>query len=91
MRIIAVSRAPLDKLLAYKARVGWRFEWMSSQGEDFNRDFRVSFTEDEITKGRVDYNFRDLPHSPPSITRPESRPARCCSSSRGEVHSAPSW
>jgi predicted dithiol-disulfide oxidoreductase (DUF899 family) len=57
VRIIAVSRAPLDKLLAYKARMGWRFEWVSPQGEDFNRDFRVAFTEAEIATGRVDYNF----------------------------------
>jgi predicted dithiol-disulfide oxidoreductase (DUF899 family) len=57
VRIIAVSRAPLDKLLAYKARMGWRFEWVSARSEDFNRDFRVSFTEDEIAKGRIDYNF----------------------------------
>jgi predicted dithiol-disulfide oxidoreductase (DUF899 family) len=57
VRIIAVSRAPLEKLLAYKARMGWRFEWVSSQGEDFNHDFKVTFTEDEIAKGRIDYNF----------------------------------
>src|SRR5580692_2001860 len=57
VRIIAVSRAPLDKLLAYKARMGWRFDWVSSQGEDFNHDFGVSFTEAEIAGGRIDYNF----------------------------------
>lgn len=57
VRIVAVSRAPLEKLLAYKARMGWRFDWVSAQGEEFNRDFRVTFTEDEIAKGRIDYNF----------------------------------
>jgi predicted dithiol-disulfide oxidoreductase (DUF899 family) len=64
VRIIAVSRAPLDKLLAYKARMGWRFEWVSSLGEDFNYDFKVSFTEDEIAKGRIDYNFGTIVTDP---------------------------
>ena len=57
VRVVAVSRAPLEKLDAYKARMGWRFEWVSPRGEAFNRDFKVSFTEDEVAKGRVDYNF----------------------------------
>jgi predicted dithiol-disulfide oxidoreductase (DUF899 family) len=64
VRIIAVSRAPLDKLLAYKARMGWRFEWVSTQGEDFNHDFGVSFTEEEIAKGRIDYNFGTIATDP---------------------------
>ncbi len=55
--IVAVSRAPLDKLLAYRARMGWRFEWVSAQGADFNHDFRVFFTDDDIASGRIDYNF----------------------------------
>jgi predicted dithiol-disulfide oxidoreductase (DUF899 family) len=69
VRIIAVSRAPLDKLLAYKARMGWRFEWVSSRGEEFNRDFRVSFTEDEIAKGRIDYNFGTIVTDPRYLSR----------------------
>jgi predicted dithiol-disulfide oxidoreductase (DUF899 family) len=64
VRIVAVSRAPLDKLLAYKARMGWRFEWVSSLGEDFNYDFKVSFTEDEVAKGRIDYNFGTIATDP---------------------------
>jgi predicted dithiol-disulfide oxidoreductase (DUF899 family) len=64
VRIIAVSRAPLDKLLAYKARMGWRFEWVSPQSEDFNHDFRVSFTEAEIAGGRIDYNFGTIVTDP---------------------------
>lgn len=51
-----VSRAPLDKIAAFKKRMGWRFPWVSSYGTDFNRDFRVSFTEEEV-KGKVDYNY----------------------------------
>jgi predicted dithiol-disulfide oxidoreductase (DUF899 family) len=57
VRIVAVSRAPLAKLLSYKRRMGWRFDWVSSYGSDFNYDFHVSFTQDQIAEGRVDYNF----------------------------------
>lgn len=57
VRIVAVSRAPLDKLSAYKARMGWRFEWVSCGNGDFNYDFRVAFTDEDVAKGRVDYNF----------------------------------
>jgi predicted dithiol-disulfide oxidoreductase (DUF899 family) len=57
VKIVAVSRAPLAKLAAYKRRMGWRFDWVSSYGSDFNYDFHVSFTQDQIAEGRVDYNF----------------------------------
>jgi predicted dithiol-disulfide oxidoreductase (DUF899 family) len=57
VKIVAVSRAPLAKLAAYKRRMGWRFDWVSSYGSDFNYDFHVSFTKDQIAAGRVDYNF----------------------------------
>lgn len=69
VRIIAVSRAPLDKLLAYKARMGWRFEWVSCRGEDFNRDFRVTFSEEEIANGRIDYNFGTIVTDPRYLSR----------------------
>jgi predicted dithiol-disulfide oxidoreductase (DUF899 family) len=69
VRIIAVSRAPLDKLLAYKARLGWRFEWVSTQGEAFNHDFRVTFSEDEIAQGRIDYNFGTIVTDPRYLDR----------------------
>jgi len=55
--VLAVSRAPLPKILAYKKRMGWRFEWVSSFGNDFNFDFHVSFTKEQIDQRRVDYNF----------------------------------
>jgi len=54
---VAVSRAPLDKLTAYKKRMGWEFPWVSSAGSDFNYDFHVSFTKDQIAKGEATYNF----------------------------------
>jgi len=55
--VLAVSRAPLPKILAYKKRMGWHFEWVSSFGNDFNFDFHVSFTKEQIDQRRVDYNF----------------------------------
>ncbi|HLY49849.1 MAG TPA: DUF899 domain-containing protein [Solirubrobacteraceae bacterium] len=54
----AVSRAPLEKLQAYKARMGWSFPWASSLESDFNYDFNTSFTEDQQRSGTVDYNYR---------------------------------
>lgn len=69
VRILAVSRAPLDKLLAYKARMGWRFDWLSTRGEDFNRDFRVTFTEAEVAEGRIDYNFGTIVTDPRYLER----------------------
>jgi predicted dithiol-disulfide oxidoreductase (DUF899 family) len=53
----AVSRAPLDKLQAYKRRMGWTFPWASSEGGEFNYDFQASFTEDEQRAG-IEYNYR---------------------------------
>lgn len=57
--MIAVSRAPLAKLEAYKKRMGWRFKWVSSYENDFNRDFEVSFTPEERENGPVRYNYRE--------------------------------
>jgi len=53
----AISRAPLDKLQAYKRRMGWRFPWASSYGSDFNYDFDASYTEEEQRSGTIDYNY----------------------------------
>jgi predicted dithiol-disulfide oxidoreductase (DUF899 family) len=54
-----VSRAPLEKLLAYRERMGWEFPWASSGRSDFNFDFGVSFTEESIANGAT-YNFRPV-------------------------------
>jgi len=54
---VVVSRAPLPKLEAFKKRMGWRFQWVSSYGNDFNFDYHVSFTKDEMAKGKVYYNY----------------------------------
>ncbi|MGO9607664.1 MAG: DUF899 domain-containing protein [Candidatus Binataceae bacterium] len=54
---VAVSRATLAEIEAYKKRMGWRFKWISSNGNDFNYDYHVSFKKDEMAKGKVYYNF----------------------------------
>ena len=54
---VAVSRAPLEKLLAYRKRMGWSFPWASSFGTDFNFDFNVSSTDERPLQ---EYNFREL-------------------------------
>src|SRR5215203_4414820 len=55
-----VSRAPLEKLQAYKQRMGWSFPWASSFGSDFNYDFNTSITEEQQQSGVVEYNFREM-------------------------------
>jgi len=54
---VRVSRAPLAVLEAYKKRMGWRAKWVSSYGSDFNYDYHVSFTKEELAKGKVYYNY----------------------------------
>jgi predicted dithiol-disulfide oxidoreductase (DUF899 family) len=56
--LVAVSRAPLAKLQAYKQRMGWTFPWASSLDGDFNFDFNVSLTEQQQREGAVEYNYR---------------------------------
>jgi predicted dithiol-disulfide oxidoreductase (DUF899 family) len=60
----AVSRAPIEKLQAYKRRMGWTFPWASSFGSDFNRDFNVWFTEQEQREGSIEYNYQQEPAQP---------------------------
>ena len=55
--LLAVSRAPLAQIEAFKQRMGWRFKWVSSYENDFNHDFHVSFTPDEMARGEVYYNY----------------------------------
>lgn len=55
--MVAVSRAPLETLDAYKQRMGWNFKWVSSLASDFNFDFNVSFTPEEMEKGEMNYNY----------------------------------
>jgi predicted dithiol-disulfide oxidoreductase (DUF899 family) len=57
--MVVVSRAPLDKIETYRKRMGWTFPWFSSFGSDFNFDYHVSFTKEELASGKVFYNFRE--------------------------------
>ena len=57
----AVSRASLAKINAYKKRMGWSFPWVSSEGSDFNFDYHVSFTPQEIAAGQAYYNYAVRP------------------------------
>jgi len=53
----AVSRAPLEKLQAYKRRMSWSFPWASSLGSDFNQDFGVASSEEDLRRGHAEYNY----------------------------------
>ena len=57
MTLIAVSRAPLEKLEAFKRRMGWTFTWVSSGGNGFNRDDQVSATAEDAARGEIYYNY----------------------------------
>lgn len=56
--VAVVSRAPLAEIKAYKKRMGWKFNWVSSFGSDFNYDYHVSFTPEQLAAGNVYYNYR---------------------------------
>ena len=55
--MVAIAKAPLAQLEAFKKRMGWTFKWVSSFGSDFNRDYHVSFTPEELEKGEMYYNY----------------------------------
>ena len=55
--LLVVSRAPLADIERFRRRMGWQFKWVSSHGSDFNHDFGVSFTPDELARGAVHYNY----------------------------------
>jgi predicted dithiol-disulfide oxidoreductase (DUF899 family) len=58
VKFVSVARAPLAEIEAFKKRMGWRFDWVSSFGSDFNCDFDVSFTKEEMQTGEAHYNYR---------------------------------
>jgi predicted dithiol-disulfide oxidoreductase (DUF899 family) len=55
--LVVASRAPLEEIEAFKKRMGWKFKWVSSFGTDFNYDYQVSATQDELASGEVYYNY----------------------------------
>jgi len=60
--MVTVSRAPIEKLQAFRQRMGWNFKWVSSGHNDFNRDFGVYFTEQELNSGLAIYNYVSQPY-----------------------------
>ena len=60
--MVTVSRAPLAKIAPFKQRMGWTFNWVSSHESDFNRDFQVTFTPEELESGTATYNFDRKPY-----------------------------
>ncbi len=57
--LVTISRAPWQKLEAYKKLMGWTFRWLSSADSDFNIDFNVSFTDEQIANSTAYYNYRE--------------------------------
>ena len=55
--LVAISRAPLSKIEAFKDRMGWTFKWVSSVNGSFNYDYHVSFTPEQLAKGEAYYNY----------------------------------
>jgi len=66
---LAVSRAPLPEIEAFKKRMGWSFKWVSSSGSDFNYDYQVSVTKEDLAKGETYYNF-EMGNFPSGEERP---------------------
>jgi len=60
--LAVISRAPLLKLEAFEKRMGWKVKWLSSFENDFNFDYHVSFTPEEVKKGTLQYNFAKTKH-----------------------------
>jgi predicted dithiol-disulfide oxidoreductase (DUF899 family) len=58
---VAISRATLAEIERFRRRMGWQFKWVSSFGTDFNRDFGVTFTPEEVAKGKLNYNYGEWP------------------------------
>ncbi|HEY9065880.1 MAG TPA: thioredoxin family protein [Burkholderiaceae bacterium] len=58
---VAVSRATLPEIERFRQRMGWKFRWVSSHGTDFNRDFGVTFTPEEVARGKLHYNYGEWP------------------------------
>jgi predicted dithiol-disulfide oxidoreductase (DUF899 family) len=58
---VAISRAPLTEIERFRQRMGWQFKWASSHGTDFNLDFGVTFTPQDVAKGKIDYNYGTWP------------------------------
>ena len=61
--LVAISRAPVAKIEAFKQRMGWTFKWLSSAENDFNYDYHVSFAPDQLAQSEVIYNYTPVKNS----------------------------
>jgi predicted dithiol-disulfide oxidoreductase (DUF899 family) len=68
--MVAISRAPYEKLAAYEGRMGWSFPWFSSNRNTFNYDYFVSYRDQDLAKGRVVYNYADVDFDPDDTDMP---------------------
>lgn len=68
--LLAVSRAPWRELEPFKTRMGWKFKWVSSAGSDFNYDFHVTASPEQVAKGEAEYNYEktDEPGEEPGVS-----------------------
>jgi predicted dithiol-disulfide oxidoreductase (DUF899 family) len=67
VQLVAVSRAPLAKLQSFAKRMQWTFPWLSTQGSDFNYDFAVSFTPEQVASSEPNYNFDTIKTANPDM------------------------
>lgn len=70
LSFVAVSRASIDKLEAYRKRMGWKFRWVSSGRTDFNYDFHVSFPPERVKDGKIETNFATRDYTPDEEEQP---------------------
>ena len=56
--MVTIARAPFEQIEAYRKRMGWDIKWVSSDNAEFNYDFDVSFTPEEVASGEISYNYR---------------------------------
>ena len=77
VNLVAISKATLGQIEAYRSRMGWTFKWVSSHDNDFNADFHVGFSEDEKARNEIYYNYtttRRAPSAGKSCPAPASSP-----------------
>ena len=82
--MVGISRAPKEKLAAFKQRMGWTFDWLSSGASDFNYDFDVTFTPEQLKSGATLYNLAPLPSGPKRL-----RASACSTAMRPGTSSTP--
>ena len=88
---VVISRASLKKLQAFKRRMGWKFNWLSSSGNDFNFDFQASFTPEQIASGRAMFNYEILGPDMVGMTDREGASAFVKDESGAIYHTYSTW